>query len=65
MASALRNVSWACFGPMDTATTSVATFFSLSWIASSQAISQKGFMDIFTLASSTPLLSPATRTRTA
>ena len=61
MASAVRRVSWACCGPMDTATISVATPFSLKRIASSTAISSKGFMDILTLASSTPDPSGLTR----
>jgi len=44
--------------------TSVATPFSFSRTASSTAISSKGFMLIFTLAMSTPVLSDFTRTFT-
>jgi hypothetical protein len=51
----------ACCGPIDTHTTSVAWPFSLSRSASSTAISSKGFIDILTLASSTPLPSLLTR----
>ena len=51
-------------GPHDTATTSLATPFSLSRTASSTAISSKGFMLIFTLAVSTPVPSLFTRTLT-
>jgi hypothetical protein len=47
---------------METATTSVATPCSLRRIASSTAISSKGFIDILTLARSTP--EPSARTRT-
>mmetsp|Transcript_21045 Transcript_21045/g.37931 ORF Transcript_21045/g.37931 Transcript_21045/m.37931 type:complete len:241 (+) Transcript_21045:96-818(+) len=65
MARAVLICSWACFGPTDTATTSVAVFASFIRIASSTAISQKGFIDIFTFASSTPFLSAAMRTFTA
>ena len=65
IASAVRIVSCACFGPMDTATTSLAAPLSFSRIACSTAISQNGFMLIFTFASSTPALSAATRTFTA
>ena len=54
MASAVRIVSAAWLGPIETATISVAAPFSLSRIASSTAISSKGFIDILTLASSTP-----------
>lgn len=61
MASAVRSVSCACCGPIDTATISVTVPFSLSRIASSTAISSKGFIDIFTLASSTPEPSAFTR----
>ena len=64
MASAVRNVSWQAVGPHDTAMTSVALPASFCFRASSTAISQKGFMDIFTLASSTPLWSAFTRTLT-
>ena len=61
----MRIVSSALSGPMDTATTSLAVFFSFSLTASSTAISQNGFIDIFTLPRSTPLLSGSTRTFTA
>src|ERR1700724_1163171 len=61
MASAVRMVSDACCGPIETATTSVALPASLRRRASSTAISSKGFIDIFTLASSTPLPSVLTR----
>ena len=44
--------------------TSVATPFSFRRTASSTAISSKGFMDILTLAISTPVLSALTRTLT-
>mmetsp|Transcript_44061 Transcript_44061/g.89962 ORF Transcript_44061/g.89962 Transcript_44061/m.89962 type:complete len:224 (-) Transcript_44061:77-748(-) len=65
IAKAVRRVSWQALGPTDTATISVAIFFSFKRIASSMAISQKGFMDIFTLVKSTPVLSGRTRTFTA
>src|SRR5262245_21942663 len=61
MASPVRMVSVACCGPIETQTTSVAWPFSLSRSASSTAISSNGFIDIFTLASSTPELSLFTR----
>ena len=61
MASPVRMVSAACGGPIDTHTISVAWPFSLSRSASSTAISSKGFIDILTLASSTPLPSLLTR----
>src|SRR5215213_7687506 len=64
MASAVRIVSAACCGPIDTATISVAALFSLSRIASSTAISSKGFIDILTFANSTPEPSALTRTLT-
>ena len=54
MASAVRIVSWACWGPTETATTSVAVPASRSRSASSTAISSNGFIDILTLARSTP-----------
>lgn len=54
-------LTWLAFGPIDTATTSFATPFSLSLTASSTAISQKGFMLIFTFALSTPEPSGLTR----
>jgi hypothetical protein len=40
--------------PIDKAITSSTFFYSLSLIASSNAISQKGFIDILTLFYSTP-----------
>ena len=61
MASAVRIVSAACGGPIDTTTISVAWPFSFSRSASSTAISSKGFIDILTLASSTPDPSLLTR----
>jgi hypothetical protein len=61
MASAVRSVSCALAGPIETTTISVATFFSLSRIASSTAISSNGFMLILTLARSTPVPSAFTR----
>mmetsp|Transcript_1344 Transcript_1344/g.3582 ORF Transcript_1344/g.3582 Transcript_1344/m.3582 type:complete len:247 (+) Transcript_1344:992-1732(+) len=61
IAMAVLSVSWHCLGPMDTATTSVASFFSFSLTASSTAISQNGFIDIFTDAVSTPDPSGLTR----
>src|SRR5262249_42717 len=62
--SAVRIVSEACCGPIDTATISVAAPFSFRRIASSTAISSNGFIDILTLASSTPDPSALTRTFT-
>src|SRR4029079_5850726 len=64
IASAVRIVSAACCGPIEIATISVAAPFSLSRIASSTAISSKGFIDILTLASSAPEPSALTRTLT-
>ena len=61
MASAVRMVSAACGGPIETQTISVALPASLSRIASSTAISSNGFIDILTLASSTPEPSALTR----
>ncbi|CAM5186129.1 hypothetical protein CDEF62S_00888 [Castellaniella defragrans] len=55
IASAVRKVSWHCAIPQDTATTSLATPFSFKRMDSSTAISSNGFMDIFTLAMSTPV----------
>ncbi|CFN69296.1 Uncharacterised protein [Bordetella pertussis] len=55
IAIAVRSVSWHCAAPQETATTSVTAPFSLSRVASSTAISSNGFMDIFTLAMSTPV----------
>ena len=64
-ASAVRSVSCARGRtPQETATISVATPFSLSRTASSTAISSNGFIDILTLAVSTPLPSGLTRTLT-
>src|SRR5262245_52328328 len=63
-ASAVRSVSWQAPTPHDTATISLATPFSLSRTASSTAISSNGFIDILTLAVSTPLPSGFTRTLT-
>ena len=57
-------VSCACWGPMETMTTSLALPASFSFTAASTAISSKGFMDILTLARSTPLWSAFTRTFT-
>ena len=54
MDSAVRIVSCDLVGPIETATISVTTPFSLRRTASSTAISSKGFIDILTLASSTP-----------
>ncbi len=63
-ASAVRSVSWQPVSPQETATISVATPFSFSRTASSTAISSNGFIDILTLAVSTPLPSGFTRTFT-
>jgi hypothetical protein len=57
----VRIVSAACAGPIETTTTSVALPASFSRSASSTAISSKGFIDILTLASSTPEPSAFTR----
>ena len=64
IAIAVRKVSWHCVTPQETATTSVALPASLRRIASSTAISSNGFIDILTLAISTPLPSDLTRTLT-
>ena len=61
MASAVRIVSAACAGPIETATISSTLPASLSRIASSTLISSNGFIDIFTMASSTPEPSAFTR----
>ncbi len=61
IASAVRSVSWQAAVPAETAITSVAFPASFSLIASSTPISSKGFMDILTLASSTPVASALTR----
>jgi hypothetical protein len=57
-------VSAACAGPIETTTISVALPASFRRKASSTAISSNGFMDILTLASSTPVPSLFTRTLT-
>ena len=64
MANAVRSMSWHCLPPTLTAMISSAWPASLMRVASSTAISQNGFMDIFTLAVSTPLPSCFTRMRT-
>ncbi|AMK22961.1 hypothetical protein K426_10080 [Sphingobium sp. TKS] len=56
-----KSVSCAFASPIETATISVPWPFSFRRIASSTAISSKGFMDIFTLARSTPVPSGFTR----
>mmetsp|Transcript_15240 Transcript_15240/g.28579 ORF Transcript_15240/g.28579 Transcript_15240/m.28579 type:complete len:203 (-) Transcript_15240:199-807(-) len=61
IAKAVRIVSWAFAGPIEHAMTSDATFFSFNRMASSTAFSQKGFIDIFTLFSSTPWRSDGAR----
>mmetsp|Transcript_71316 Transcript_71316/g.195456 ORF Transcript_71316/g.195456 Transcript_71316/m.195456 type:complete len:237 (-) Transcript_71316:112-822(-) len=65
IASAVRSCSCEAVGPTVTAMISVATFFSLSRTASSTAISSNGFIDILTLAVSTPDLSGFTLIFTA
>ena len=60
----VRIVSWACAGPMETSTISCAVPASFSRSASSTAISSNGFIDILTLARSTPDPSALTRTLT-
>ncbi len=50
----LNMCSSYCLGPIDKAITSETFLASLSLIASSKAISQNGFIDILTLAISTP-----------
>src|SRR5688572_1267958 len=64
MASAVRSVSWQAGRPQETATISVAAPPSFRRTASSTAISSNGFIDILTLAVSTPLPSAFTRTLT-
>src|SRR5436190_15794172 len=64
IASAVRSVSWLCGAPQETARISVALPASLRRTAASMAISSKGFIDILTLAVSTPVLSALTRTLT-
>jgi len=49
-----------CLGPIDKATISEIFLASFCLIDSSRAISQNGFIAIFTLASSTPVPSPLT-----
>src|SRR3984885_5139451 len=61
IASAVRIVSVACCGPIETAMTSVALPASFNRSASSTAISSNGFIDILTLPSSTPEPSALTR----
>src|SRR5262249_5912294 len=63
-ASAVRIVSWHWAGPIETATISLALPCSFMRTASSTAISSKGFIDILTLAVSTPEPSALTRTFT-
>ena len=54
-------VSWHFWAPSETSTISSALPASLRRSASSTAISSKGFMDILTLAVSTPVSSDFTR----
>src|SRR4051794_23727344 len=61
IASAVRRVSCAFAGPIETATISVATPFSFRRMASSTAISSNGFMLILTFMRSTPEPSIFTR----
>ena len=61
MAKAVRIVSCACFGPMDTATNSSAVPASFKRTPSSTAISSNGFIDILTFDNSTPVSSDLTR----
>ena len=61
MASPVRIVSCACAGPMETSTISSALPPSFRRIASSTAISSKGFIAIFVLERSTPDPSGFTR----
>mmetsp|Transcript_21499 Transcript_21499/g.60027 ORF Transcript_21499/g.60027 Transcript_21499/m.60027 type:complete len:205 (-) Transcript_21499:144-758(-) len=65
IAKAWRNVSAHLSGPAETATSSFTWPFSFSRMPSSTAISQKGFIDILTLSSSTAVMSFFTRTLTA
>mmetsp|Transcript_21498 Transcript_21498/g.60023 ORF Transcript_21498/g.60023 Transcript_21498/m.60023 type:complete len:205 (-) Transcript_21498:144-758(-) len=65
IASACRSVSAHLSGPAETATSSFTWPFSFSRMPSSTAISQKGFIDILTLSSSTAVMSFFTRTLTA
>ncbi|OWW21643.1 hypothetical protein AYR66_21300 [Noviherbaspirillum denitrificans] len=64
IAIAVRRVSWHWVTPQDTAMISVALPPSFRRVASSTAISSNGFIDILTLAISTPLPSDLTRTLT-
>src|SRR5687767_11818594 len=64
IARAVRRVSWQACTPQETTTISVAAPASFRRTASSTAISSKGFIDILTLAVSTPLPSALTRTLT-
>eukprot|EP01022_Parablepharisma_sp_SALTPOND_P004193 TRINITY_DN118_c0_g1_i10.p1 TRINITY_DN118_c0_g1~~TRINITY_DN118_c0_g1_i10.p1 ORF type:complete len:1227 (-),score=392.65 TRINITY_DN118_c0_g1_i10:741-4421(-) len=64
MAMAVRRVSWHWVTPAETAITSVTLPPSFRRTASSTAISSNGFIDILTLAISTPLPSLLTRTLT-
>jgi hypothetical protein len=64
MASAVRSVSWQACSPQETTTISLTAPDSLRRTASSTAISSNGFIDILTLAVSTPLPSALTRTLT-
>ena len=64
MARPVRIVSAALSAPIETITTSVALPASFWRSASSTAISSKGFIDILTLARSTPEPSGFTRTLT-
>ncbi len=64
MASAVRIVSCACCGPIETIITSLALPASFRRNASSTAISSNGFIAIFTFESSTPEPSGFTRTFT-
>ncbi len=54
-------LTWTCWGPQLTATTSLTSFFSLSLTASSTAISQKGFIECLTPSVTTPVWSGLTR----
>src|SRR3954465_165410 len=64
IARAVRSVSWQACAPHDPAAISGARPASLRRTAASTAISSKGFIDIFTFAVSTPVLSALTRTLT-
>jgi len=60
----VRSVSWQAGRPQEATMISVTTPASFSRTASSTAISSNGFMDILTLAVSTPVPSALTRTLT-